>query len=46
MAKTSQQIITDTEARKVETHFLEKAMGGDESVFVYCYHISNETKER
>ena len=48
----SRKAINDEEARKVEAHFLNKRMDGgdgggdDESVFVYCYRISDKTKER
>ncbi len=48
----TRKAINDEEARKAETHFLDKGMdggdgGGDEdSDIVYCYRISNETKER
>ena len=47
-----QKATDDDESRAVETHFLDIGMdggdgGGDEeSVFVYCYEISNVTKER
>ena len=43
---------SEEDARAVEKYFLDKGMdggdgGGDEeSVVVYCYLISNETKER
>ena len=43
---------SDKESRAVEKHYLDKGMDGgdgggdDDAVYVYCYRISNETKER
>lgn len=42
----------DSESRRVEQYYLDKGMdrgdgGGDENaVYVYCYQISDQTKER